>query len=288
MFGSFVSGLHADARARFTEPETLAALAAHRGAFAEAWPGLAVTDDRFAAELARRLGPDATPSALAAACGSDVGLAIACVDGDAAAIERCDQLCQREVGIAAAKLRATPDQSAEIKAHVTRVLLVDEPGRAAALRDYSGRGNLRAYVRVIATRDLVRLINRGRREAPAVNEEILERLATLHDPELSMLKARYHDAVAQAMRVALGELDDRSRALLRYAIVDGWTVDQVGKVYGVHRATAARWIAAARDAFGDAVQEALADRLEIDPDEVASIIRLVQSRVDVSLERLLS
>lgn len=287
MYDSFVAGLALAARPRFTEPGTTEAIAGYLDAGRGAWPGVNVASERFAAELARRLGPDATPAALAQACGADVYLAIACIDGDPAAVAWCTKVVEREVGIAAAKLRATPDQAAEATAELGRVLHVDEPGRAAALREFSGRGNLRAYLRVIATRDLIRAINRGRREAPSVNDEILEKLATLQDPELSMLRARYHGAVTDAMRAAVAGLDDRTRALLRYQIVDGRTVDQVGAVYAVHRATAARWLVAAREALGDAIQVELAARLEVGPDEVASIIRLVQSRVDVSLERLL-
>lgn len=287
LYPSFVAGLHASARDRFAEPATTATLTAHWEAARAAWPDLALPVERFAADLARRMGQGATPATLEGTCAPDVYLAIACVDGNPVAIQRCDQLCEREVGIVASKLRATPDQLAEARSHLARVLLVDEPEHPAALRGFTGRGTLRAYARVIVTRDLIRTINRGRREATTANDEILERLATMNDPELSVLRARYHGAVTDAMRAAVANLDERTRALLRYQIVDGWNVDQVARVYGVHRATGARWLVAAREALGDAIQEELAARLDVDPDEVASIIRLVQSRVDVSLERLL-
>ena len=89
------------------------------------------------------------------------------------------------------------------------------------------------------------------------------------------------------MRAALEALDDRQRALLRYSLVDGWTVDQIGELYKVHRATAARWVAAARDALGDLIRTEVAKRLAIDELEVDSLIALVRSRIDVSLERVL-
>ncbi len=285
---SFVAGLRAEVRGRFDGAALAATLAAHVAAGTSAWPEVTVDPARFAGDLARRLGDDATPVALERACGADVYLAVACIDADAAAVAAVDALCEREVGIVAAKLRATKDQAAEVKANLVRVLVVDEQERAAALRSYSGRGNLRAYVRVIATRDLIRSINVGRREAPPENDDILERLATLHDPELSVLRARYHQVVGEAMRAAIAGLDTRTRALLRYQIVDGWTVEQVGKVYGVHKATAARWLVAARESLASAIQDELVERLDVEADEVASIIRIVQSRVDVSLERLLA
>ncbi len=258
------------------------AIAAHWHAGVAAWPGVVVAADRFASEIARRSG-----ERIVAACGVDLYLAIACSDGDAAAIQRCKDLARIETEGVARRLRATPDQAADVAADLSRVLFVDEPERPAAIRAFSGRGNLRAYVRVMATRDLIRAINRGRRETPIGDDEIIDRLATHDDPELGMLRAQYHGVVDGAMRAALGALDKRSRALLRYQVVDGWNVDQVGRVYGVHRATAARWIAAARETLGKAIRIELGKRLEIDPVEVASIVRLVQSRVDVSLDRLL-
>ena len=43
--------------------------------------------------------------------------------------------------------------------------------------------------------------------------------------------------VARGDESALGELPARERTLLRYQLIDGWSIDQVGKLYGVHRAT---------------------------------------------------
>ncbi len=252
------------------------------------WPTVTVTAERFGAELGRRAGTDAPPDVVAKLCGSDLYLAIACADGDPAAVECLDREFLCDVQHVARKLRATPDQAAESKSQLSRVLLVDEPGRAAGLRDYAGRGNLRGYIRVIVTRDLIKAIQRGRREAPLVGDEILARLGTQHDPEISMLRAQYHGVVREAMRDAITKVDDRTRALLRYQIVDGWTVDRVAEIYGVHRATAARWMVAARATLAEGIRAELASRLDVDPDEVASIIRLVQSRVDVSLDRLLA
>jgi RNA polymerase sigma-70 factor, ECF subfamily len=286
---SFVGGLHPDARVRIESDTTTvaAALDTHWQAAREAWPGITVTLERFASELARRLGAGATTEQLVRTRAADVYLAIACTAGDAGAIAEFERAYLREVDIAGTKLRATPDQTAEVKAHLRRILFVDEPGRPAAAGEFSGRGDLRGYVRVMATRDLIRAINRGRRELQFEDDEILDRLATHDDPELSILRAQYRGTVDEALRAALSGLEDRSRALLRYQVVDGWTVDQVGQLYGVHRATAARWLAAAREKLGERIRSELASRLEISEDEVASIVRLVQSRVDVSLDRLL-
>ncbi len=54
------------------------------------------------------------------------------------------------------------------------------------------------------------------------------------------------------------------------------------------RATAARWLTAARDALGANIRRELSEQLEIPENQVDSIVALVTSRVVVSLERLLS
>lgn len=90
------------------------------------------------------------------------------------------------------------------------------------------------------------------------------------------------------MRAALASLSEELRALLRYSLLDGWNVDRIGALYGVHRATAARRVAVARDQLADAIRKDLSSRLSIPVDEVDSVVRLVQSRIDVSLSRILS
>jgi RNA polymerase sigma-70 factor (ECF subfamily) len=249
----------------------------------DAWPDVVVEPARFANELERR----AAGLDLAAIKGADVYVAIACIDGDQRAIEAVRALLAREVGFAATKTTATPDQLAEVTAQLSRVLFVDEPGRVAAMRDYSGRGSLKAYLGVIATRELVRVVNRGRREVGIDDDDLIDRIVPASDPEISILRAQYRDDVDAAIRAAMGSLDDRGRALLRYAFVDGMNVDRVGALYNVHRATAARWIAAVREKLGDQIRDQLAARLRIAVGEVDSIIRLVQSRIDVSLDRML-
>lgn len=249
-----------------------------------AWPGIVVDRERFAAEVERRVAAGAE---LAALKGADLYLAVACTEGDERAIAKVRELLAGEVSYAARKTTATPDQLAEVTARLSRVLFVDEPERPAALRGYSGRGDLRSYLRVVATRELIKVVNRGRREVGLADDDFVDRMVPHDDPELAILRERYRGTVEDALRVAVRGLAERDRALLRYAIAEGLTVDEVGALYGVHRATAARWIAAARERLGELVRTELAARLAITVDEVDSIVRLVQSRIDVSLDRVL-
>ncbi len=267
-----------------SDPLASAISAAHATARA-AWPDVAVELARFDAELRRRLGPELSVEELAKIVTTDVYLAIACTDGDSRAAAHLEREHFAEVDIAARKLRATDDQAAEMRGHLRGILFTSDGERRAALAEFTGRGDLRGYFKVIATRELIRVINRGRKELPI--EPMLDRLEIDRAPELSLLRARHGADIAVALRTALAALPERERALLRYSLVDGWTVDQIGEAYGVHRATAARWAAAARDSLGERIRAEVAARLAIDQGDVDSLIALVRSRIDVSLERIL-
>ncbi len=287
---AFRAGLSESALAVFgpsTETATVEALRRQVADARAAWPELTVTASEFATELGRRLGDTATVQSLTACRGSDVYLTIASTAGDEAATRAIMALVEREVQFGAARTRATADQAAETRAELHRILFTSDPPRSAATREFGGRGDLRGYLRVMAIRELVRTVKRGRREEPREEEALFALIAPGSDPELSILRDRFHGSVDVAMRAALGKLSERSRALLRYQVVDGWNVDRVGALYGVHRATAARWTAAARDELGSLIRSEVAGQLAIQVDEVDSIVRLVQSRLDVSLERLI-
>jgi RNA polymerase sigma-70 factor (ECF subfamily) len=255
---------------------------AHRAAQA-AWPDVVVEPARFAAELERRLGAELAE--LASFRTSDIYLAIACLDGDRAAIAHLERDFLDEVDFAAKKLGASAAVADDVRGHLRRVLFTAEPDREAALAQYAGRANLKGYLRVIASREMVRALEKGNREAPL--EPLLEQLGVEHAPELDLLRARYGAEISASLRAALAGLDTRERALLRYSLVDGWTVDQIGEVYAVHRATAARWVASARDALAEGLRRHVADRLSIELDEVESLVRVVRSQIDVSLARIL-
>jgi RNA polymerase sigma-70 factor (ECF subfamily) len=61
-----------------------------------------------------------------------------------------------------------------------------------------------------------------------------------------------------------------------------------GVVYRVHRATVARWLAAIRSQVFECVCQKLSLKLRSSPSEVASLVRLVRSDIDVSIRRLLA
>ncbi|MBK7076338.1 MAG: hypothetical protein IPH44_29005 [Myxococcales bacterium] len=254
-----------------------------------AFPDLEVDPGLFARELARRLGVLVSPAQLATVRAAHVHLAIACAAGDELAIRRLDRdLLAGELRATGARLKARPELVEEVAGQLRRLVFTSEPGRQAAVSAFSGRCDLQSYLRVIATRELVKLIGKDRRLVQFDEDAIVSLIAPGDGPDLLEMRARYKPEVDAAIRAALVGLPAAERALLRYSVVDGWSIDRIAALYGLHRSTAARRVSAARDQLAAAIRAEVAARLAISIDEVDSIVRLVQSKLEVSLERLLT
>lgn len=65
-------------------------------------------------------------------------------------------------------------------------------------------------------------------------------------------------------------------------------IDRIGAVFNVHRATVARWIAAAREGLLERTMARLGERLRLEPADFESLLRVVRSSLDVSLHALLA
>jgi RNA polymerase sigma-70 factor (ECF subfamily) len=107
------------------------------------------------------------------------------------------------------------------------------------------------------------------------------------DPELQLLKRQHLAHFKAAFAEAVGTLDSSDRVVLRQHFVERLTIDQIGAVYHLHRATAARRLARAREALLAATRAALARRLGLAPVELESVLELIASRMEASVERLL-
>jgi RNA polymerase sigma-70 factor (ECF subfamily) len=245
-----------------------------------AWPALRLPPEAFAGFIAR-LG-----EAVDEARAGDLYLACAC----AARSEKAAALFTAEYGPdlerAAARIRApgvSPEDARQMLLH--RILVGDEDHRPK-IESYSGRGSLRNWVRAVAARAAIDLHRKGGHRELGAAESLLETLTNSADPEIEYLKRHYRHQFNRAFETAVNALPARSRNYLRHAFIDRLTIDQVAALYGVHRATAARRLAAARDALLAATRTALIEQLEIGETELDSIMRLIGSRFEVSVQRI--
>ncbi|HEY6177664.1 MAG TPA: sigma-70 family RNA polymerase sigma factor [Kofleriaceae bacterium] len=251
-----------------------------------AWPTVDLATERFVAHLARHLPAGAAIDvALEQMHTADLYLACACALGDRHAVQAFEQHCMRGLESVLSRYRASSDLTAEVKQRVRERALVRDAG-PPRIELFSGRGDLRSWVRVMAAREAIGLLRGSRRETSVDDDELLHSLLTPADAELEHAKARYVQEFKQAFSESLRELSARDQTLLRQHVIDGLTIDQLGALYGVHRATAARNLERARKAVLAGTRRRLASVLQVRTSEIDSILRLIRSRVEVTLRWL--
>jgi RNA polymerase sigma-70 factor (ECF subfamily) len=138
----------------------------------------------------------------------------------------------------------------------------------------------------MATREAIDLLRHTRRESTVDDDTALHSLVTPGDAELDHAKAHYVAEFKQAFTKALRSLAPRDQTLLRQHVIDGLTIDQLGALYDVHRSTAARNLERARQAILDATRQRFASALRVRHSELDSILRLIRSRLEVTLRWL--
>jgi len=253
------------------------------------WPGVAIGDHRFVEQVAATLAAPADVGDLPSLSLSELFLVAACADGDPVAIESLIRVYRPSIEAALRRLPLNGTDIDDVLQRLWEHLLVGAPDGRPHIADYRGRGALRRWLRASAVRIAFRLLERAGREVTVDEDDLADLASGEGTAEVAYLKQRYAAEFRQAFEAALAALSPRQRALLRRHYLDGLTGDQLGALYGgVHRTTATRWLAEARQCVLEHTQRELRERLQIGEAEVASLLHLVASQLDVSLERILA
>jgi len=224
--------------------------------------------DRYIAAFA----PDAQDARLA-----ELALCCACAAGHSAAIAEFERTYFHEIDHALRNIDRSRDLTEEIKQTLREKLFV---GQTPGITRYAGRGPLGRWLQVVATREALMRLRKHRREHLRADIE-------LADHELHVLRREYRAEFERAFADALASLTSKDRNLLYYHLIGRLSIDRIGAIYRVHRVTAFRWLRDARDGLVSRTRELLAARMNLAGDELESLLRLVQSRASVSVERLL-
>ena len=247
------------------------------------------------AAFARVVADDAVAHVGAAIAGgasashaADLALAFSVARGDPAAARRFDELVAPAVVAAVRSIDGEPSFVDEVCQQARVRLVVGDSTTPARIASYRGTGPLRAWVAIAAQR----LALNAKRDAPAARTaappDVLAELVDREpDPELRHLKTLYRAEFRDALVGALGELPDRGRAVLRLRFVEGLELQQIGRLYRVHESTASRWIAGALAQIATAARARLIARLAVTAATADSVVRMVQSQLDLSIARLL-
>jgi RNA polymerase sigma-70 factor (ECF subfamily) len=249
-----------------------------------AWPEFAVVDARFGRRLGELVAGDADPaSALDRLRVEDVYLAIACADGIAPALAALEREHVPAVRTALRRMRLTPAQIDDVLQVTRDELLVARLAQPPRILQYAGRGTLRGWLRAVAFRAGLRV-----NAHPSRQEELDERAhaAVTGDAELELMRRRYGDSFRRAFHDAIAALPAEDRRLLVQRFRHQVSVEDLGILYNVHASTISRRVAAARERLATATRTAMLQELRVAETELASILRLIQSEVAVSLSVL--
>jgi RNA polymerase sigma-70 factor (ECF subfamily) len=219
----------------------------------------------------------------------DAYLAFAAARGAVAAQRRVRALIVEQAQAVIRKGRGSSQVDPhDLAQRVATKLLVAPPNERPGIESYAGAGPLAAWLRVIAARELVSIT---RKRSEVVGEES-ERGALLPasgagaDPEAEFLRGQYRSVFEQAFRRAADQLDVEDRNILRYHYVDGFSIDRIAVIYDLHRASVARRIHKARETLLEATRAALRAENFGSDSELESVLRAVESRVDLSVTKL--
>jgi RNA polymerase sigma-70 factor, ECF subfamily len=262
-----------------------------------AWPGVVLVRAEFDDFVRERTAGDGVPSALrnASADGTRSGvrttelyLTCACAGGDSSAIAAFERTYFAEIDLAVRRLRSNNAPAVdEIRQLVRHKLFVSEPGEKPTIARYSGRGDLRGWFRVTVGRLVLNLQTRRSPETP-FEDRLLAHLLGVDDPsQIDFPKESYKNEFRAAFPQAFARLSAREQSLLRYSFGEDLTVEMIGKIYGVHKTTAARWVVRAQEALLTTLQSIIVTRLGITDEEYASVLQRVRDSLELSLERVL-
>lgn len=219
-----------------------------------AWPAIVLARAEFAqhCESVGALGESHPVDA------AGLYLCCACARREAHAAETFERHCLPTAENAISRVRSERDFCEEALQVFRERMLVGPPPKVVL---YRGRGQLQAWVRVAAQRVALDLC-RARRLPSLEDLELNETLvSSAPSPELTLLREHFLPELRASLKGAVSSLSAQDRNVLRMHVVGHCSIDEIGRAYQVHRATAARWLERIRAGIHDGVRARMGDRL---------------------------
>ncbi len=222
--------------------------------------------------------PEAGPDAC-----RDEYLRIACLARAPGAIEILEALYIAPLGPVLERRCGDRDLADETLQQLRHKLLLGPEPRLAS---YQSTGHLRAWLQVVAMRlcqDLARQRGvRWSREAPLQHEQANASPGI----DVRAEKQELDEVFARALREVVRQLPTKERHALRMHVLAGWNVSQIGEALSIHRASAARWIVAAKERINENVRALLRERLDLSERELEHLFELFSTRLEVRLSHV--
>jgi RNA polymerase sigma-70 factor (ECF subfamily) len=289
-FGGEIEGLLARIERRYSVSDAEVTSAVHASARkyladkmdqVSGGPGPSVEARKAATEFLSTLNAD------------DLCLATACAKGDEAAWEDFFRE-YRSYLVSVARTMTQDAGAAEQLADSTFAELygLRESGgaRISKFSFYSGRGSLRGWLRAVVFQLSADHHRQTSRLVQTEEPEDMDRLAQAAEkperrvaPEPEFIRERYRDAVAQALRNAMVDLEPRERLLLAYYYYDEMTLRQIGQLFEVHEATISRWLTKVQKRLRKLVEKGLVRDHHFNRREVTEAIALAAEQMNISV-----
>ncbi len=172
-----------------------------------------------------------------------------------------------------------------------------ESGRVSKFSFYSGRGSLRGWLRAVVFQLSADSHRQTSRFVQTEEPEDMDRLAGLPDNseralddlthELPYVRKRYQEAVADALRRALSEMEARDRLLLAYYYYDEMTLKEIGQLFAVHEATISRWLTKVQKRARKLVEKSLGRDHGFKRREISEAMELAAEQMDINVREYL-
>jgi RNA polymerase sigma-70 factor (ECF subfamily) len=284
---AFLSALAPAARGRVDDPRVVEAALDRAIATARAaWPSF-VDDVAFAERIAQCItDDDVLADVLENLHLADLALALACAQGSSAAIVAFEAAYFGDLE------HAWRDRSIDAKdlddtKQILRARLFVEGDAPPKVLGYAGRGTLRGWMRAVIANQMMNTWRRGAREVPSDDALFAALPSAEDDVETARMKSLYKGAFREAFLAAVAALAPTERNLLRYRFAENLSIQQIAVIYGIHRETAGIKLAQARDSLEGGIRAALVARLRVSDSELASVVRLAVSQIEITLARVM-
>jgi RNA polymerase sigma-70 factor, ECF subfamily len=249
-----------------------------------AWPGLALNYDVFELALRRHATSASQVRDLHAA---DLYLAYSCGHGVNGSIVAFERRYASDMARAVTSIDSSPAFVEEIMQSARERLLVRKGSAPGKIVEYAGRASLKSWLCAVVVR-MALSERRGKRlkrgKALAAEDDSV---FVGPGPDFEYLRGRYKRVFEEAVRDAIRALPTKERLLLRLNVIDGMSIDDLGRMYGVGRSTAARWLAGARRQLLHRARSQLRTRLRLTSTELESLGADMRSQLEVSVRGLL-
>ena len=249
---------------------------------ASAWPTVRLSLETLAASVKRHVDAHGLTTKVS----PELYLVAACVAGDAHAMAILDARYLGKVPAHVAKIVESRGRSSlDDFMQVLRVrLLMGSHGRPPRLGDYSGRGPLGAWIRVVA----VRLAIEGyRRETPRPDGEAMA-IPCGADTDLDHLHGLHAESFKACLEAAFAALSKEERLVLRLTYAERLTGDRIAKLLGIDRSNVIRRVVRARTALYEATRDAMQRERRITDSEFHSLAKGLAAHVELTLSRVLT